>query len=440
MIPNSKIFCNSPWYELNIYWDGSFGFCCQASQKLYPEEQSGRYNIKNMTIGQWFDSEPMRQARLMMWGDQRNTMCSQCYQEEDTGSISRRHNSNQKSVIFTRSAFDDSFQQSPGLPKFLHSVNNQGTYDGQPIDLHIDLGNHCNLTCKMCSPRASSSIAMQYRRWNIADVDRYIGTDWTRDQEVWDRFCQEILTIPKLTNIHFMGGETLIGARFEDLVDRFLEQDRTDVGFSFVTNGTVFNQPLMDKLKRFARVGIEISIETMTPHNSYQRQGTDPAILAENLNRYMANCDGSKVTLTVRPAISALTIGYYHTLLQECLDRGLLVKNLLVNSPRYYDARILPANVRQAYRQSYVDFIRRNELDKEHTADDFNYSNLSQIRKVIKVQADQCIWLLDSARPHDADDLLAQMVKWCRRWDDQHGYDARALYPEFRKILDDHGY
>ena len=34
---DKNIFCNSPWYELHIYWDGSLGFCCQEAHKLYDD-------------------------------------------------------------------------------------------------------------------------------------------------------------------------------------------------------------------------------------------------------------------------------------------------------------------------------------------------------------------------------------------------------------------
>ena len=91
MIPNSKIFCNAPWYELQIYHDGGLGFCCQESHKLYDDAQNDHYNIKNMSIREWMDSAPMRAARLGMFGADANSFCSRCYAEETTGGTSRRH-------------------------------------------------------------------------------------------------------------------------------------------------------------------------------------------------------------------------------------------------------------------------------------------------------------------------------------------------------------
>lgn len=141
-MPNQKIFCNAPWYELQIYWDGTLGFCCQESHKIYLESQESEYNVKNMSIRQWMDSPPMRAARVKMLNNNPVSFCSRCYNEESVGTSSRRHRSNQKSVIFTRVNFHESYQQSPGWKKFEHSRTNAGIEQyGIPNDI-MSLGPH----------------------------------------------------------------------------------------------------------------------------------------------------------------------------------------------------------------------------------------------------------------------------------------------------------
>lgn len=439
-MPDQRIFCNAPWYELHIYWDGSLGFCCQEYHKVYEESKSSEYNVKSMTIKDWFDSEPMRQTRMNMFGDQLNSICRRCYFEEKHGSTSRRHRSNQKSVIFTRTAFLESYQQSPGHKKFEHSKNNNGEYDGMPVDLHIDLGNYCNLACKMCNPKASSVIAAQYVKWGDKTAAQYVGTDWTRDQEVWTRVVDEIASIKKLKNVHFMGGETLITRRFEDFVDHMLSKGRTDLCFSFVTNGTTFNQSLIDKLKKFQRVGIEVSIETMDERNAYQRQGTDQSLVLSNMQRYLDQCNETSITLTVRPAISSLTIGTYHTLLDFCLKNKLVVKSLFVIRPDYLDIRALPDDVRKFYILPYRELIDRYELQDVDVSVDYNESDPNQIKRIVKNQIDQCIDILESPRLPDSETRLKDLVSWCKKWDPIYGYDALSIYPELEEIFVEHGY
>ena len=388
-----------------------------------------------MSISEWYDSEPMRQARLAMFNQQKNKFCSRCYLEEQYVNTSRRHRSLQKSVIFVRDNFDESYLQSPGYNKFSRS-SISGAYSELPIDLHIDLGNYCNLTCKMCNAQSSSSIAVQEVKWGRLDAQQYVGTNWTRDDQVWNRTINDIATIDKLANIHFMGGETLITSRFEDFVDRMIELNRTNIGLSFVTNGTVFNQRLLDKLSKFKRVGIEISIESLTEHNSYQRQGTNTAQVLENIQRYLDFCNNTDISVTVRPAISALTVGTYYTLLEYCLKNKLLVKSLIVGTPAFLNPTVLPYAVRQQYLSNYQKLDQ--ELDVTNSRD-YNESDPNSYVKVIKDQVTRVINLLNSSVPFDQV-KFKQLVDHCQRWDQGHGYNAVDLYPELAEYLVDHGY
>lgn len=429
-MPNSNIFCNTPWYELQIYWDGSLGICCQEAHKLYSDNN---YNIATTTIAEWFNSEPVKQFRQGVLGDQPVSACSRCYREEQSGGYSRRLRSNQKSVIF-RQAFQASFEQSPGRKHFDQS----GITSTQPIDIHVDLGNYCNLACKMCYAGASSTIASQQVKWGIESSRQYLGTDWTQNEQTWNSFLQQLLSIPKLNNIHFMGGETLLTKRFEDLVDHLIAHDQTDVCLSFVTNGTTFKPKLMDKLKQFRRVGIEVSIETVDSHNAYQRQGTDTDLVMANLERYQAMCNGSSITLTVRPAVSALTIGYFPGLLQYCLDKKLIVKSLLVNTPRFLDAVILPDAVKQQYLDSYQLLI--DQLNNTQVPMDYNASDPNNHELIVKEQVQMCMNILSMSAPKDVEDLRRRMVEHCSRWDKVYAYDARQLYPELAEVWTKYGY
>jgi uncharacterized Fe-S cluster-containing radical SAM superfamily protein len=349
------------------------------------------------------------------------------------GGNSRRIKSNQKSVIF-RQAFADSFEQSPGRRHFDES----GITSTHPIDIHIDLGNYCNLACKMCNAQASSTIASQQVKWGIESSKQYLGTDWTRDQQVWNSFLTQLLDIPKLNNIHFMGGETLLTRRFEDFVDHMIAHNRLDVCFSFVTNGTTFNPELMTKLKKFRRVGIEVSIETVDAHNVYQRQGTDNHLVMTNLDRYQDMCNGSNITLTARPAVSALTIGYFPGLLEYCLDKKLIVKSLLVTNPRFLDAVVLPDTAKQQYLKQYQTLVDR--LDGVQVLADYNASDPNNHTAIVKEQVQMCMNILRQPAPPDAEQQLKLMVEHCRKWDQVYGYDARSLYPELAETWTQYGY
>lgn len=426
-MPNKNIFCNTPWYELHIYWDGSLGICCQEDHKLY---SGNSYNIATTSIAEWFNSDPVKDLRQRILRSNPLSECRGCYYEEEHGGMSRRIRSNQKSVIFTQ-AFEDSFEQSPGRKHFDIS----GVTDTHPIDIHIDLGNYCNLACKMCNAQASSTIAVQQVKWGIESSRQFVGTDWTRNQSVWDKFKQQLLEIPGLNNIHFMGGETLLTDRFEDLVDWLTEHRRFEVCLSFVTNGTVYKPSLMTKLQRFRRVGVEVSIETVDEHNAYQRQGTDTSVVLDNINKYTTL--GGCFDVCLRPAVSALTIGYHAGLIEYAYHKKLLIKSLVVTHPKFLDANILPTEVKMQYLQTFVPLIQQLG---GHTTADYNATDPNEIKRNLAHHIEMCVTLLSGPAPADAEQQLQSMVDHCRRWDQVYQLDARKLYPELTAVWDRYVY
>ena len=432
-LPSDKIFCNSPWYELHVYWDGSLAFCCHATPSVpYPVEQKSQYNLKSMTIAEWYKSEPMQQARQRMWADTRWDHCNKCYREEAAGGTSRRYRSNQKSVIFVKENFNESFEQSPGYAKFTNT-----DYAGLPIDLHIDLGNYCNLACKMCTPEASSRIASQHKTWKmLSDVPQ----DWTKDSKVWNRTITEIAAIPQLKNIHFMGGETLIQPRFEEFVDFLLAHDRTDLCLSFVTNGTVYNDRLLQKLKKFTRVGFEVSIETLSETNDYIRQGTNTSVVIANINKYQIECNNTSITLTLRPAPSLLSARDYWQVIEFALQHGLIIKSNLCADPAFLRIETLPSAIRTNYISNYKDLIEKYTLDNVDLNYDYNESDPGNFKRTAKHQILQMISLLSDPDPDNQKVLLTQLCQHMQAWDQVYHYDARILYPELAQLLEDYGY
>lgn len=428
---NSNIFCNSPWFELHIYWNGDYGFCCQQFDPPYFRSTDNPYNIKNMSIQDWYNSDPMRDSRQRMFSNERWANCSACWTEEDNSDTSRRHRANQKSVIF-RQSFDQSLAQSPNVKTFEYSYNNQGQTQQPPIDLHIDLGNYCNLACKMCWSGASSKIATQEKKWGTLINQDHLGTDWTSDVDVWQNFLSEMKTLP-LKNVHFMGGETMIQPRFTEFVDSMIEQGRTDLNISFVTNGTNFDKPLMDKLSKFNRVGIEVSIETTTDTNHYVRQGTKTPQVIKHLDQY-ATYVNDRISVTVRPAMSALTIRDFHTLLRHCLDNKFLIKALIVENPIHMQIAVLPKTIRNRYKEKYIELL--NEIGSLDIVD-INESDPRNYVNMISLYARQAITLLEQP---EIKDKLEPLVTHMKRWDQVYGYNARDLYPELTDILDQHGY
>ena len=227
-----------------------------------------------------------------------------------------------------------------------------------------------------------------------------------------------------------MGGETLLTNRFENFVDFMILHKRFDLNFSFVTNGTTFNTKLLEKLKQFDRIGIEVSIETTSEHNSYVRQGTNTAEVLDNIQRYKQ----LEFDITIRPTIGALTVGYYHTLLDYCLEQQIIIKGLIINTPTWMQVSVLPEQVKQSYKMNYQNII--DKLNGIDISADYNESEKSNFAKLVKMQTQQILNLLDQPIQPG----IEQLVAHCRKWDNVYQLDAVKLYPELAEIFKQYDY
>ena len=193
-------------------------------------------------------------------------------------------------------------------------------------------------------------------------------------------------------------------------------------------------------MKKFRRVGIEVSIETITEHNGYVRQGTDTKEVLANIEKYREYCDNEKISVTIRPAPSALTIGYYNTLIEYCLEQKLTIKTNPVYKPTFLNISVLPIDIKKQYLKKYHALLKKYDLESLDIEVDFNESDPQQYKKIIKLAINQAIGLLNSSTPNNHNEELIKLVEHCKRWDKVYGYNATELFPELKDIFVKNGY
>jgi len=428
-MPDQRIFCNVPWTNTHIYWDGSFGLCC--SEKEQPHTDPAKYNIKHMTVGQWYNTEPMQAKRIAIHGAEPINGCRDCYKEEAHGHESRRIRENFKTVIFTEQAFDRSYQQSPMRDAFTTVT------DRQPVDWHIDLGNECNLACKMCYPRASSKISAIYQKWQL--IDSTANRNWTADDQAWQSFKTSILETKNLNRLHFMGGEPMLSKRFIELLDFLIAQGRTDISVSFVSNGTMAYNQAVTRLKQFRSCDIEISIESVKENNHYIRQGSDTQDVKQTILELVKH-QSDTFNIVLRTVPQLLSVNNYDELIRWALQNKLAIVSIPLTEPDYLQICVLPKDIRTSLIPKYQELLKQL---KEITTDQVGITsgrNVANIESMLIRHTEAIINMLSATEPSNVKELRQQLIHWLVRWDREFGLDAREYYPEYREFLLDHGY
>lgn len=435
---DQKIFCNVPWTNLHIYWDGSYGVCCSENKKPYDQTLSNRYNLLTLSVEEWFNNEPMLEVRKKMLGHHQLDLCYKCYKEEQTGYESRRFKENFKSVIFTEQAFEKSFKQSPTFEIFEGS-RKSGITNNLPIDWHVDLGNECNLACKMCFPRASSKIAAHYKRWNILDKSSSVFTSWTDNEIAFQNFLQGLRNVPNLNRIHFMGGEPLLNKRFESIID-FLIDNNPNTSISFVTNGTIINQKLIDKLLLLRSCDIEISIEAVNKTNDYIRQGSKVEKILNNID-ILKSQKTDKLGIVLRTVPQLLNINSYFELIDWCFVNRIPVQGNLLYNPTYLRVQILPEEIRNDIKSRYNNVKTKLERSMQSQIKTISTGrSLGALDQQLLRETNAMIALLDNEMLENCEPHRYELIKWLNLWDKEYQMNALDYYPEYADFFIKYGY
>lgn len=428
-MPNKDIFCNIPWFELNINNDGSFDLCGCQNDKIMGTPDGAKWNIKEMTIDEYWNSARMQEKRRIKLGDTVDPMCKMCQMKDAAGYTSARQKENLKSVIFTRDAFDRSFEQSPHRELFTEVT------ESKIRSLHLNIGNTCNLACRMCSPDSSSRIAsfQKHAGWIASDWKQ---TPWVRDAVAYQNFRDWFdQNYQHIRVVHLIGGEPHLIDEFADLIDLFSEHKMHWLNLSFTTNGTHHYTEFKEQFKKFKRVEIGISIETADNSNDYIRAGSKIEDILKNVDtmqKEMYFCD-----LTFRTVPTLLSVGRYTTILKEALKRRIPIDASYPHRPKWLLVDLLPSGHRRVAIERLQEFADSIEITENRFN---NTKNAGNVEISLRNEAVALIKHLQRPEPEDAFEQRIETAKRLAQQDRFHGTSILDFIPEYNGWLREHGY
>lgn len=414
--PNDNVTCIGPWYELRINHDGSYSYCHSALVK----------DVSPLTPSQWFKTGAMStQARSCIKSGEQVAGCKNCYRAESLGLASHRNKRNFQAAVFDGEFFKHSLSQSPVFKR----LSGDST-DIKPAFIHVSLDNLCNLACRMCKPHNSSKLVSVFKRAELIDVNTPVHLSWTDDKQKWDSFVELVLDNPDLISLHFMGGEPLLHEKFYQLIEHCVAENKTNFHLTFVSNGTIFNSEIVEKLKKFKSVQIEISIENLHETNNYIRIGSDIQQIKDNINKFLQH-RSEDFTVVLRTVPQALSIEHYDTLIDFAIENQLTVDSNVLHEPEHFKINVLPAGIKQNlinYISTKYSDILDNTFSNVETISYFR--NNTEFLKSMSAHIQSIITLLKEKEPENIEVLRAQFLEFNQRLDKVSGYNFSNLYPD----------
>ena len=157
-------FCVYPFMSLNIMPAGTAKPCCAFGTLL--EDAGKPLSVYDSSMGAIWNSQAMRDIRRAMVEGKPVAACEYCYNQERLGLASMWTDDTGR---WSRGLFDFPNHSGATAANLKAQARDNGfALPGGPAWLDLDMGNLCNLKCRMCNSTYSSAIAADpvHARWS----------------------------------------------------------------------------------------------------------------------------------------------------------------------------------------------------------------------------------------------------------------------------------
>jgi radical SAM protein with 4Fe4S-binding SPASM domain len=279
----SKTFCIYPWVHQYVGPPGDVKPCCVFLQ----DDQIG--DLKQETLKEIWNNETTRKMRVDMLEGNEVPGCAICNKRENL--LSRTHKDDANHYLFTEDNYD-----------LVNSTLEDGTVEVHQLQ-YIDarFNNLCNLKCRTCGPRFSTSwIEDHVKIYGVLDEDREKQGDiFTFPGKTEEQLLEEIMPhLPGLKQIYFAGGEPLMTIEHYKILEELIRIGHTGSKIKPLTinYNTNFSNLKLGKFnaielwKKFDRININASLDGSHEKAEFWRKNTDWENIVTNRKRLQEEC------------------------------------------------------------------------------------------------------------------------------------------------------
>lgn len=243
--------CILPWINFGTNTFGRARPCGYSALK-------SETKLRDSSIGGEWNSEYFREIRREFVAGRWPKNCSRCEYVESMGGKSKKQTEHNHMFSDYKSLLDQTFEDG-SVPYF-------------PPHIDIRVGTICNLKCIHCGTGASSKWSEDKSLINkYPNTEEYsIDNKWIEQEStVWDSVFDNIDQVKRL---NFLGGEPFANKQHNRFIDRIVESGHSgNITLFYVTNGTLITPKMMDKLLKFKKVLMQVSIDAAGAPAEYFR-------------------------------------------------------------------------------------------------------------------------------------------------------------------------
>ncbi len=428
-------FCPQAWHMVNITPEGRIKMCCKASGCI---TQNGKpMSVYEHTYQEIWNSDYMQRIRKSMLEGQPIPECSYCYNYEAKISSSRRLDEIKWGKL--NNPYLDESIQDPVLFK-----QRYGLIAPLPTHLQLDMGNVCNLKCRMCAAHRSTSIeadpVQSLWRPKLPNSQSDLSPTRFPDHRSWisqkDFIREEILADPaQIRLIHISGGEIFLIPEVETII-RFLVDGgySKQIIFHLTTNATMISDKILNDLSSFKILRIGISVEGIGPINDYIRYPSNWRIIENNIIK-LSSLPNTRLYLA--STIQIYNVYNFIEVCRYCDQNNLKLYAEILKYPSFFRIGVLPKPVREKCMENYQAYMKTCSNPQRIKMVEYLYKSLAET----DISDREELWRrfnlytndLDQSRgqsfQHDLHDLYQAILDSGEEWTDEIRYAQSKAQP-----------
>ena len=459
----SKTFCAAPWHDTHIVTDGGFKGCCVMSAG----PTSGRYQTdgKPVTIadgiGAGINSDTAKSLRLALMNDKWHPECKRCMDEERSGMKSMRN--------FYEQRWGERFTHADAV-KITNPETGELPEDHVPFFYDIQLGNLCNLKCRICGPELSSSWLPDHQKlkglgtkWEqpIAKARETIVIEhkggkkyditpdpyaWANSDEFWNQMSERK---SKIEHLYLIGGEPMMIQRHFKFLKECVESgDSKHIVLQYDTNLTNLPQKVMEYWKEFKTLEIGFSIDGMGKELEYMRNPVKWDHMLKNIHKLEAFAkENSNVKLTDSVTVSIYNVLHILDYIEWKVKAGKYDFDYLwqqhsphfgvhpLHSPDFLSVKTMLPKAKREICKDYVNWKNKMNTWIDSIDEYTNVQNKESLRK--SVNSYVATWL-DFINADDRSEHIPEFWKFTNDLDSIRDESFADVFPKLNDLLLDY--
>ncbi len=320
---------------LRVTTDGKFTPCCIASGAYFKDDNGNDMNVLTTTFDEALNSPTLKKLKEDLKNNIRPSVCDGCWKLEDLGVESKRIRDNER-------------------------VSHVDLKENELHFLELNMGNICNLSCRICNIYSSSNWKKEHKTIlnpdmsndRLNEIVKSCSQPFSDESMVWDEIEKNIDTV-KILDLY--GGEPMLMKKQWSILEKCVLNDiAKDKFVHFNTNGTIFKEEYFEILKKFETVDISFSIDGVGEKFNYLRYGANWDEVKSNILLWLEKTKSLKnFKFHICYTVSILNVLDFNEVAEFAIENNIRIHCNFLYQPLYYSI----TNIREDIKKEVEEHI-----------------------------------------------------------------------------------